>query len=265
MSTAPLIQAPGAAPRRTRPTLQGLAAVVLAGSVAGLVVGGLGSRVAMRIAALAAGDPAQGRITEAGATVGRITAEGTLFLIVFAGIGATLIGTAFYLVTRPWLPARRRVRTVTFGILELLVFGSVLVDASNPDFTILGHPLLNVTLFGSLFVLHGSALVMLIRPSRRVLARLSGAPWGARLVDIGAVLGLGFVAFGVVAIGARSGGSDRLEWVALAICALGITVIGPRRARPITIPTLRFVGAIALALLALGGAWAVLDSVTTIV
>ena len=264
MSTATLIEAPGA-PRRTRPTLRGLAPIVLAGSIAGLVVGGLGSRVAMRIAALAAGDPAQGRITEAGATVGRITAEGTLFLILFAGLGATLVGTAFYLVTRPWLPGRRRVRAVTFGVLELLVFGNLLVDASNPDFTILGHPLLNVTLFGSLFVLHGFALVILLEPSGRFIARLSRAPWRARLVDIGAILGLGLTALGIVAIGAQGGSSDRLGWITLTVCAFGVTVIDPRRARPITIPALRFVGAIALALLALGGAWTLLDSVTTIV
>ena len=57
----------------------------VAGGLAGLLVGGLGSRVAMRIAAFTARDVAQGLTTEAGATVGRITFEGTVFLVLFAG------------------------------------------------------------------------------------------------------------------------------------------------------------------------------------
>ena len=205
MSTPALLEAPEST-RLSRPTLRGIAVVLLAGGIAGFSVGGLGTRIAMRIAALAAGDQAQGRITEAGATVGRITAEGTVFLFLFAGLGATVIGTAFYLVTRPWLPRRRRVRAIAFGILELIAFGSTLVDASNADFTILGHPLLNVVLFGTLVVLHGFALVMLLEPSGRFVSGLSRARWGARLVDLGAVVALALTAIGLGAIGARPGG-----------------------------------------------------------
>jgi hypothetical protein len=263
MSTATLLEASQARP--SRPTLRGLAAIFLAGGIAGFAVGGLGSRVAMRIAALAAGGQARGLITEAGATVGRFTAEGTLFLLVFAGIGATVIGTAFYLVTRPWLPSGRQVRAIAFGMLELVVFGSALLDASNADFTILGHPLLNVVLFASLFVLHGFALVMLLEPSGRFVSRLSRARWRARLVGLAAIVALALTAIGIGAIGARGGSTDRLGWITLAICTLGITVIDPRHARPITIPTLRLVGAIALAIMAASGGWALLGNVTAIV
>lgn len=264
MSTATLLEAP-TEQRRTRPTLRGLAAITLAGGIAGFAVGGVGSRVAMRIAALAAGEPARGLTTEAGATVGRITVEGTVFLFLFAGIGATVIGTAFYLALRPWLPRRRFARAVAFGILDLVVFGSTLLDASNADFTILGHPLLNVTLFGSLFVLHGFVLVMLLEPAGRFVSRLSRVRWRSRLVDLGAVVALGLTAVGVAAIGARAGGSAGLEWGTLVVCAFGVTVIDPRRARPITVPALRLVGAIALAIIAVSGALSLLDNVTTIV
>ena len=140
------------------------AAVFVAGGVAGMVVGGLGSRIAMRIAALTARDVAHGLITEAGATIGRITFEGTAFLVVAAASGSALVGTAFYLATLPWLPRRRSLRAIAFGGLELVVFGTVLLDPGNPDFTILGRPLLNVLMLGSLFVLHGVALVLLIEP-----------------------------------------------------------------------------------------------------
>jgi hypothetical protein len=263
VSTQTLLEAPEA-PRRSRPRLRALAAVFLAGGIAGFAVGGVGSRVAMRIAALAAGEAARGRITEAGATVGRITAEGTLFLFLLAGIGATVIGTAFYLMTRPWLPRRRRVRALALGALELVVFGSTLVDASNPDFTILGHPLLNVVLFGSLFVLHGFALVMLLDPAERFVTRLSRARWRARAIDVGAVLALVLVGIGIGAIGANVGDSYRIAWIVVTICAIGITLIDPRKARPVTVPALRVVGGITLVIIALSGAWSLLDNATTI-
>src|SRR4029453_3780105 len=124
----------------------------------------LGSRIAMRIAALTARDVAQGLTTEARATIGRLTFEGTAFLVVAVGIGTALIGTAFYLATLPWLPRRRTLRALAFGVLELVVFGTVVLDPGNRDFTILGRPVLNVLILGSLFVLHGGALVLLLEP-----------------------------------------------------------------------------------------------------
>jgi hypothetical protein len=239
--------------------------VLLAGGVAGLLVGGIGSRVVMRISALAAPDRAQGSITEAGASVGRITAEGTLFLFLFAGIGAAVVGTAFYLATRPWLPRRRRVRAVAFGALELLVFGATVIDPGNPDFTILGHPLLNVALFGSLFFVHGVTLVLLIEPCRRFVSRMAASRWRRRMIDVATVFGLALILVGLAAIGARSGGSDRLVWIVLVVGAAGLTLIDRRRARPVTIPALRVLGAFALALIVVGGAAQLLDAVTTIV
>ena len=172
----------------------------VAGGIAGVVVGGLGSRIAMRIAALTARDVAQGLSTEAGATIGRITFEGTAFLVVAVGIGTALVGTAFYLATLPWLPRRRPLRAIAFGGLELVVFGTVLLDPGNPDFTILGRPLLNVLVLGSLFVLHGVALVLAHRAERP--ARVGGrarARWRAGLVDAGTILAMALTALGAFA------------------------------------------------------------------
>ena len=175
----------------------------MAGGLAGVVVGGLGSRIAMRIAALTARDVAQGLTTEAGATIGRITFEGTAFLVVAVGIGTALVGTAFYLATLPWLPRRRTLRALAFGGLELVVFGTVLLDPGNPDFTILGRPLLNVLVLGSLFVLHGVALVLLVEPSRtsRVGGRARTRAGAPRLVDVGTFLAMGLTALGAFAAG----------------------------------------------------------------
>ena len=96
MSTAEILERP---PERAAPpsALRGFAAVFVAGGLAGVAVGGLGSRIAMRIAALTARDVAQGLTTEAGATIGRITFEGTAFL-----------DNDFVLITSPEDPLAKR-------------------------------------------------------------------------------------------------------------------------------------------------------------
>jgi len=66
----------------------------LAGLIAGLIVGGIGSRLAMRISFLAAGPAMAGVETEAGFTVGRVTAFGTLFFLPFVGSFVGVFGGA---------------------------------------------------------------------------------------------------------------------------------------------------------------------------
>src|SRR4029077_9302690 len=124
-----------------------------------------------------------------------------MFLVVAVGIGTALIGTAFYLATLPWLPRRRTLRALGFGALELVVFGTVLLDPGNPDFTILGRPLLNVLVLSSLFVLHGVALVLLVEPSGRLVSAVArGAPWRDRLVDVATFFAMGLTAMGAITL-----------------------------------------------------------------
>jgi lysylphosphatidylglycerol synthetase-like protein (DUF2156 family) len=246
--------------------LRGFAAVFVAGGIAGVVVGGLGSRIAMRIAAVTARDVAEGLTTEAGATIGRITFEGTAFLVVAVGIGTALVGTAFYLATLPWLPRRRPLRALAFGGLELVVFGTVVLDPGNPDFTILGRPLLNVLVLSSLFVLHGVALVLLIEPSGRFVAAVAGgARWRARLVDVGTFLAMVLTAIGAFAVVARATGWETVAMLMLFACAAGLLILDPHRTRLITRPALKVTGAVALTLVAVSGTLGLVDAVTTIV
>jgi hypothetical protein len=240
--------------------------VFVAGGVAGVVVGGIGSRIAMRIAAVTARDVAQGLTTDAGATIGRITFEGTAFLVVAVGIGTALVGTAFYLATLPWLPRRRRLRALAFGGLEVVVFGTVLLDPGNPDFTILGRPLLNVLVLGSLFVLHGVALVMLVEPSEHLVSVVArGGRWGAPLVAVGTFTAMALTALGAVALVARATGWGTVAMVVLLLCSAGLVLLDPHRTRPITRPMLRAAGAIALSLLVIWGTVGLVDAVATIV
>ena len=247
--------------------LRRLAPLFLAGGLAGMLAGGVGSRIAMRISALAAPESSQGLLTEAQATIGRITFEGTAFLVLFAGIASALIGTAFYLGVRAWLPARRWPRAVAFGGLELLVFGTAVLDRGNPDFTIVGHPQLNVVVFGALFVLHGVLLVVLQRPARRLVDAVGGGVrWRETLVDITTVGAVALTALGAAGVALRGGAWwDRLWMLSLFVCAAGLAFVDPSHARRITRPALRAVGGVALTAIALSGGVALFDAVTAIV
>jgi hypothetical protein len=247
--------------------LRRLAPLFLAGGLAGILAGGLGSRVAMRVAALAAPESAQGIQTEAQATIGQITLDGTLFLVLFAGITSAIVGTALYLGVRAWLPTPRWPRALAFGVLELVVFGTAILDQGNRDFAILGHPLLNVTAFGSLFVLHGILLVVLQRPARRLVDAVGGGVgWREALVTVATVAAAALTALGLTTVALRGGGWwSRLWMLALLVCAAGLAFIDPDRARPITRPALRVAGGAALAVIAISGGVELLEAVTTIV
>jgi len=220
----------------------------------------------MRIAALAAPDSVQGIQTEAGATVGEITLGGTMFLLLFAGVGSALAGTAFYLGARPWLPQRRSVRALAFGGLELTVFGTIVLDAGNRDFTILGRPLLNVSVFAALFVLHGILLVLLIEPAGRLVAAAAGeGRWRGAIVDSVSAGAAALTVLAAILLAVQSGArSNGLAMLTLFGSALGLAFVHPERARPLTRPGLKGIGAVALAVIALSGTLQLLDAVRTI-
>ena len=170
---------------------------VLAGLAAGFVAGGLGSRVAMRIAAIAAGPGQRGVLTENGNRVGEITLDGTLFLVVFNGPIVGLFGGLVYVAVRPWLPRSDRWHGSAFGALLLAVFGFVVIEGDNFDFRRFGSALLNVGMFAALFVIFGLVAAPLadradrafpaVPPRRRPRLRTLGA---YALLGIAAIPGL---------------------------------------------------------------------------
>jgi hypothetical protein len=137
----------------------------LAGMVAGFLVGGIGSRLFMRIAGAASGSQGAGRVTEAGFTVGEVSPIGTFFLILFIGIASGIVGAGMYLVMQPWLGWAHRWRGAAFGIV-LFALTSATSDLMNPDnrdFSILGNGLLLVALMVGLFVAFGVVVDLAFR------------------------------------------------------------------------------------------------------
>jgi len=131
-----------------------VAVAALAGFAAGLVAGGIGSRIAMRVVAITAGSAEQGAITDAEATVGEITGGGTIFLLILGGAIGGFGGLA-YLGLRRWVADAGRWRGLAFGVLLVAMFGWGIIEGDNPDFDRFGSPALNIVMFASLFVIFG--------------------------------------------------------------------------------------------------------------
>jgi MFS family permease len=134
-----------------------MAIIGIAGLIAGVLIGGVGGRVFMRLSAVIAPDRA-GAITENGAVVGEITVGGTIAFILFIGIFAGGFGAVIYTISEPWLAWAGPMQGLVFGAF-LLATGSVAVfDPGNPDFRILDNDPRNVIM---LIVLHLSFGVVL--------------------------------------------------------------------------------------------------------
>lgn len=134
--------------------LRETAIVVIGCAIAGALVGGVGSRLVMRVAALAAPE-VRGTLTENGNVIGEITLAGTIGLILFAGVGSAVFGAGGFTVARPWLPHSTALRGLVLGGFFLVLAGGNVVDPANADFVILGDRLLNVAMLSSLFIAFG--------------------------------------------------------------------------------------------------------------
>ena len=138
--------------RRTRAAR----AAIAAGAIAGLLVGGFGGRIVMRLVALM--DPSRDGVLSAGGnTVGEITLGGSLELFIFgtvAGIG----GGFAYILLRRWIPASGARRALLFGVGVVLVPGVTEVNEDSVDFQIFEPVLVSVALFDLLFLLYGLAV-----------------------------------------------------------------------------------------------------------
>jgi hypothetical protein len=142
------------------------------GALAGIVIGGGGSRIAMRLIALANDREDFGRVTSSNATVGDVTAGGTL-AVFGSGFGLGLIGAVLYVALRRWLPADQRLRTLAFAWTIVGLGLLPTVEGNQEDFTFL-HLGLGLGLFGATLLLFGLVvppLVDRLAPLPRTRAR----------------------------------------------------------------------------------------------
>ncbi|RZS66105.1 hypothetical protein EV187_1818 [Agromyces ramosus] len=174
--------------------------LLVIGTVSGLLVTGAGGRLAMRLLALTS-PAATGRLTEAQATVGRITFEGTLGYLVFGALPFAFASTALYLLAAPWLP-RGRLAGPTFGLAAFVMVAPFIdpLRADNIDFDIVGPGWLSVLVFAALAVVQGAFLAAFAGRLSRSLPLMTRANWpdtalplllAVVLFPLGAILAVG--------------------------------------------------------------------------
>jgi hypothetical protein len=158
----------------------GRAGGMLAGAcLAGVLTIGAGIRLMMRVLAATSSDDVQGLRTEADEVVGRVSVDGSFFLIVVVGIGAAGVGLVLYSILRRWLPDR----SVAAGLVGvaigagLLVRGVGLLTSSNSDFELVAPAWLAVVLCLTTLVLFGATFGVLVD---RFAARWPRPGWSAK-------------------------------------------------------------------------------------
>jgi hypothetical protein len=131
--------------------------LVVAGIVTGVVIAGLGSRVAMLVLRVTSPDSVRGVVSDDGFTIGTVTLSGTYNLL-HLGAAFGIIGAAAYRLVAPWLIGPLWFRRLTTSAASGVVVGSMLVHADGVDFTLLKPTWLAISLFVTLPALFGVAI-----------------------------------------------------------------------------------------------------------
>jgi hypothetical protein len=126
--------------------VRSLSAAVSFGAILGLLIGGIGSRLAMRLLFLTSADSVKGLESDDGFVIGQFNLLDTLNLISF-GTLIGVFGALIYLLIRRWLPKDRPLRLITTTALAAVMVGAAIVHPEGVDFTVLGPLWLAITLF----------------------------------------------------------------------------------------------------------------------
>lgn len=123
--------------------------VIVAGIGTGVLVVGVGSRLAMLLLRVTSPDRVNGLQSDDDFTIGEFTLGGTYNLLILGAV-AGLIGFATYRLVRPWLIGPHWFRRATLALGAGAVVGSMLVHADGIDFTVLKPTWLAIGLFVAL-------------------------------------------------------------------------------------------------------------------
>ena len=138
-----------------------LRVIVTAGVPAGLIVVGIGSRLAMLLLRVTSSESVIGVTSDDGFTIGRFTFTDSYGLM---QIGALVgpIGAATYLLLRRWLIGPRWFGDVTVALAAGAVGGSMLLHADGVDFALLGPRWLAIGLFVAIPALFGVTVAIAV-------------------------------------------------------------------------------------------------------
>jgi hypothetical protein len=131
--------------------------LVVAGIPVGVVVAGVGGRLAMLLLRLTSPDSVNGVRSDDGFIIGQVTLAGTYSLLLL-GASVGIIGAAAYQWVRPWLLGPWWLRRATTAVGSGVVVGSLLLHADGIDFRVLTPTWLAIGLFVALPAVFGLAI-----------------------------------------------------------------------------------------------------------
>ena len=152
---------PGSVPTYGQELLELLRIVVVAGVSVGVLVIGLGSRLAMLVLRITSPHYVVGMESDDGFEIGRITISGSYQLL---ALGATVgvIGALGYVAVAPWLIGPGWFRRLTVGLTAGALVGSMVIVPGGIDFTFLEPTWLAVAFFVGLPVVSGILLTLAV-------------------------------------------------------------------------------------------------------
>ena len=160
-------------------TLLSIAVSGAAGAVAGLVWGGIGGRLAMRLVFLTSSDSVRGVTSDDGFEIGTITMATVGFVVAMTVLGG-IAGFAFGPV-RMLLRGSTTVVALGVGAALALGVGALVVHADGVDFVFLDPLWLTVGLFVLLPGLWGASVVIaadwLLAPGRLIEQQIPRGRW----------------------------------------------------------------------------------------
>jgi hypothetical protein len=131
--------------------------VMLAGVPTGMLVVGIGSRLAMLLLRVTSPKPVRGVESDDGFVIGRFTMGGS-YALVQIGAFVGVLGAALYLLIRRWLLGPTWFRYLTIGLGTGAVGGSFLLHSDGVDFRVLEPRWLAMALFVAVPALFGVAI-----------------------------------------------------------------------------------------------------------
>ena len=157
---------PPVQPGKAQRFLEGLRVLIVGGVSAGVILIGVGSRLAMLLLRVTSPDSVRGVESDDGFIIGQVTLSGTYNLLLL-GASVGVIGAAAYLLVAPWLIGPKWFRHLTTGLAAAVVVGSMLVHADGIDFRALKPTWLAIGIFIALPGLFGGLVGVVVDAVRR--------------------------------------------------------------------------------------------------
>jgi hypothetical protein len=152
---------PGDVPKYGEELLELLRIAVVAGVSVGILVIGLGSRLAMFVLRVTSPGYVVGMESDDGFEIGRITISGSYQLLTLGAV-VGVIGALAYVAVAPWLIGPGWFRRFTVGLTAGALVGSMVIVPGGIDFTFLEPTWLAVTFFVGLPVVSGILLTLAV-------------------------------------------------------------------------------------------------------